>query len=86
MFINAEGEPRKILHQLSWTDRSNIASMEDGKTMTNVINISCSNGSATLECGKGYSGETAKKRILANVKNKMYNKMLDKVIVQALGT
>ena len=74
LFINVEGEPKKIIHRLSWTEKSSIMSVSDGKTMTNVVNVSCPDGNATLECGQGYKGQETKTRVISNVKSKMTNK------------
>lgn len=39
--------------------------------MTNVINVSCPDGKATLECGQGYKGAEKKDNILKRIKQKM---------------
>lgn len=87
LFINEEGTPKKIIYKLTWSKiNSYVISLEDGKTMTNVINISCPDGNATLECGKGSKGADKKEALIAKINVKMLDKQGERVIVQALGT
>lgn len=72
IFINnEEAVPKKVIKRLTWNEKSSVISLEDGKTMTNVINISCPDGNVTLECGQGYKGAEKKENIIKRIKAKM---------------
>lgn len=61
------------MRRLTWNEKSTVNSLDDGKTMANVVNISCQDGNVTLECGKGYQGAQKKVRLLDNINRKMMN-------------
>lgn len=65
--------PKKVIRRLTWNEKASVISLEDGKTMINVINISCIDGNVTLECGQGYKGAERKENIIKRIKEKMCN-------------